>query len=337
MAKKIRLSDIAEKLNISTVTVSKALANKDGVSDELRQKIKDLALSMGYIAQSIESGTRRKTESTGNIGVLIPSRFFSTSSSFYWNLYNALSSEMMKQNYYCIMEQLDSQEEFDLVMPHMIQDKKVDGVIILGQVSPDYAHFFASNYRDFIFLDFYLDDEDIDTVTTDNFYGEYLMTDYLISQGHKDIRFVGSFSATTSIKDRYMGFLKAMLENGCHTEFSEIIEDRTRDGTLIPITLPETLPTAFVCNCDETAMNVLDALKKRGLSVPEDISVSGFDNYVSSGHPSPALTTVNVDPAAFAHCAVDIIVKKINSLPYNHGHTVVSGKLLIRDSVKKLR
>src|SRR5574344_1451397 len=100
MAKKIRLSDIAEQLQVSTVTVSKALANKDGVSEELRRKIKELALSMGYTSQPSASSGVKNSQSTGNIGVLIPSRFFSTSSSFYWNLYNALSTELMARNYY---------------------------------------------------------------------------------------------------------------------------------------------------------------------------------------------------------------------------------------------
>ncbi|HAH63494.1 MAG TPA: LacI family transcriptional regulator, partial [Treponema sp.] len=98
----------------------------------------------------------------------------------------------------------------------------------------------------------------------------------------------------------------------------------------------EKMPTAFVCNCDETAMHVIDALKKKGISVPEDVSVAGFDNYISSGTVSSPLTTVNIDPAVTARAAVEIIIKKINGLPYNHGHTVISGKLLLRDSVKKI-
>mgnify|MGYP000862252972 CR=1 FL=1 len=333
--KKTTLLDIAQKMNVSTVTVSKALANKDGVGDELRRKIKEMAVTMGYTT-SASNTVDPRSNGTGNIGILIPSRFFSSNSSFYWNLYNALSNELLKQNYYCIMEQLSSENEFDLVIPHMIQDKKVDGVIILGQISVDYARFFATCYRQFIFLDFYLNDENIDTVTTDNFYSEYIMTDYLISQGHKDIRFVGSFKATTSIKDRFMGFMKAMLENGYHVSFDEIIEDRDATGMNIPIILPEKMPTAFVCNCDETAMHVIDALKKKGISVPEDVSVAGFDNYISSGTVSSPLTTVNIDPAVTARAAVEIIIKKINGLPYNHGHTVISGKLLLRDSVKKI-
>ncbi|MFA6937383.1 MAG: LacI family DNA-binding transcriptional regulator [Treponema sp.] len=334
--RKTRLSDIAEKLHVSTVTVSKAIADKEGVSDELRDKIKHLAAEMGYRQKSSKYSSMRGEKSTGNIGILIPSHFFERSTSFYWSLYNALSRELLANGYYAIMEQLDNTEEFDLTMPHMVQDKKVDGVILLGQLSNDYAHYFTKNYSSFIFLDFYIGDEKTDSVTTDNFYSEYLMTEYLISQGHRNIRYVGNFGATTSISDRFMGFMKAMLENNLHVSFDEIIKDRNAKGLYFPIELPEKMPTAFVCNCDETASKLIGVLKSKGYKVPEDVSVAGFDNFVSSGSVTPALTTIAVDPAAIARAAVELILKKITNQPYNHGHTVIGGELLVRNSVKRI-
>lgn len=333
---KIRLSDIAEKLGVSTVTVSKAMADKDGVSDELREKIKQLAIEMGYRQKSAKLPSGRKDSSTGNIGILIPSRFFERATSFYWRMYNELSKELLSNGYYAIMQQLDSKEEFDLVIPRMVQERKVDGMILLGQLSNDYAHYFSRHYNNFIFLDFYINDDDSDSVTTDNFYSEYMITNYLISQGHRDIRYVGNFGATTSISDRFMGFSKAMLENGLRVSFEDIIPDRDKKGLYSPIVLPEKMPTAFVCNCDETASRLISVLNENGYRVPDDISVVGFDNFVSDGDTVPALTTVEVDSAAFARAAVEILLKKIYGQPYTHGHTVIGGKLIVRDSVKKI-
>jgi LacI family transcriptional regulator len=335
-SKKVRLSDIAEKLNVSTVTVSKAIADKEGVSDELRDRIKELAAEMGYRQKSSRFANLRGENSTGNIGILIPSRFFERSTSFYWNMYNALSRELLVNGYYAIMEQLDDKDEFDLIMPHMVMDKKVDGVILLGQLSNDYAHYFTKHYSSFLFLDFYIGDESTDSVTTDNFYSEYLMTEYLISQGHKNIRYVGNFGATTSISDRFMGFMKAMLENGLPVSFNEIIPDRTPKGIYDPIKLPAKMPTAFVCNCDETAAKLIGVLKSKGFRVPDDVSVVGFDNYVASGSVNPPLTTVEVDPNATARAAVELLIKKITGQQYNHGHTVIGGKIILRDSVRRI-
>ncbi len=334
---KVRLADIAEKLGVSIVTVSKAIADKDGVGEELRARIKELAYQMGYIQKSRQSQMTRSDESTGNIGVVIPSHFFDRSSSFYWAMYNALSKELISRGYYAIMEQLNSRDEFDLVLPQVVQNHKVDGIILLGQTSEDYARFFSRRYKDNVFLDFYIDDSGIDSVTTDNFYGEYQLTRHLISQGHRKILYVGNFNATTSITDRFMGFMKAMLENGLPASVDDIINDRNQKGLYEPLKLPASLPTAFVCNCDETARRLIALLKEQGVSVPRDISVVGFDNFLSDGQElPPALTTVEVDSAAMARTAVDILVKKIAGEPYTHGHTVISGKLLLRDSVRKI-
>ncbi len=335
-SRKVRLSDIAEKLDVSIVTVSKAIADKEGVSEELRKKIKAVAQELGYKQKAQIPGYKREN-STGNIGIVIPSHFFERSTSFYWTMYNAVSKELLANGYYGIMEQLSTKDEFDLVIPHVVQDKKVDGVIMLGQLSLDYAHFFTKHYSHFVFLDFYINDEDCDSITTDNFYNEYRMTQYLINQGHRNIRYVGNFNATSSIADRFMGFMKAMLENGLHVAFEEIIPDRNKKGLYEPIKLPENMPTAFVCNCDETAAKLINVLKENGFRVPKDVSVVGFDDFLADGRAiEPPITTVAVDSATLARVAVETLIKKINKQPYTQGHTVISGKLLIRDSVKKL-
>ena len=141
--KKVRLSDIAEKLGISTVTVSKALSDKDGVGDELRQQIKEIAVQMDYqVKRTNISGADGST--TGNIGILIPSRFFSPDVSYYWHIFNALSSELLNHGYYSIMELLSDDDENTFTLPRMIKDKKIDGLIVLGQTKDSYLEALSS-------------------------------------------------------------------------------------------------------------------------------------------------------------------------------------------------
>lgn len=334
--KKIRLADIAEKLNISTVTVSKALSNKDGVGDDLRKQIKDLAEEMGYKTKSSQNNTNGKI--TGNIGILIPSRFFSPNFSFYWYIFNFLSTELLHRNYYSIMELLSDKDEEELELPRMLQDKKVDGIIILGQISNEYIDAIHSRYDNFILLDFYTNNMNLDSVSNDNYYCSYNLTSYVINQGHKKLRFVGTFNATTSIKDRYMGFQKAMLENGLKTSFDEIIDDRDEKGQMIPIELPSKadMPTCFICNNDDTAAATIKALEAKGYKVPQDVSVTGFDNYLSHQDKVLPLTTVYIKPEDTASAAAGLIIKKITGEPYIKGRHLVSGSLIIRDSVAKL-
>lgn len=334
--KKVRLSDIAKKLNISTVTVSKALANKDGVGDDLRKQIKDLANEMGYKSKNNSGFSNGKI--TGNIGILIPSHFFGINTSFYWYIFNFLSTELLHRNYYSIMELLSTQDEENLVLPRMLQDKKVDGIIILGQVKEDYIDKIRLQYNNFILLDFYTDNTSLDSVSNDDYYSSYILTSYVISQGHKNIRYVGNFNATTSITDRFMGFQKAMLRNGLPSSVDDIINDRDERGFGIELNLPpkESMPTAFICNNDLTASILIDKLQQLGYKVPEDISVTGFDNYVAQSNLSVSLTTVAINPEDTANVAADLIIKKITNQPYIKGRHLVSGRIIIRDSVKNI-
>ncbi len=335
--KKVRLSDIAEKLNISTVTVSKALSDKEGVGDELRDLIKQVAEKMGYqTKKTASSGPKNGT--TGNIGILIPSRFFSPNVSYYWHIFNTLSSELLTRGYYSIMELLSDVDENNCSIPRMIQDKKIDGLIILGQTSDHYLETLNATYSNFILFDFYSAKLSFDSVSNDNYYCSYMITNYVISQGHKKIRFVGNFGATTSISDRFMGFQKAMLENHLPCSADTILNDRDEKGNMLKIQLPaaKDMPTAFICNCDETAANLITALEEKGYKVPQDISVTGFDNYLPKKQTSVELTTVYIKPEDSTRLAAELIINKITGQPYIKGRHLVSGSLVIRNSVKSL-
>jgi len=334
--KKVRLSDIAERMNVSTVTVSKALSNKDGVGEELRKQIKELADKMGYKYKK-NSRTANGKE-TGNIGILIPTRFFSRDNSYYWYLFNHLSVELLKYNYYSIIELITDDNESELSIPKMILDQKVDGVIILGQVNNKYIKAIKEQNINFILLDFYTEDTNLDSVSNDDYYCSYILTKWVIAQGHKKLRFVGTFDATTSIRDRFMGFQKAMFENKLDTSFSEIINDRDDKGQSIVMDIPlekENLPDAFICNNDVTAANVMTILEAKGFKIPEDVSVTGFDNYLANSSVSTPLTTVYIKPEDIAKVATDLILKKISGEHYIKGRHLVGGSIIIRDSVKK--
>ncbi len=329
---KVRLSDIAKKLGISTVTVSKALSNKDGVGDDLRKQIKALADEMGYRSKKSGEGTNQVT---GNIGILIPSKFFAPTTSFYWCLFNNISQELLSRNFYSIMELLSAEDEKAMQLPHMIQDNKVDGLIILGQVSDEYLDFISAHYDNFIILDFYTSRMNVDGVSDDNFYCSYLLTSYVISQGHRNLKFVGTFKSTTSIRDRFMGFAKALMENGMEAGIKDIIDDRDENGFDIPMDIPyDNLPDAFICNCDETAAKLIQALMKKGIKVPEDVSVTGFDNFLAGNNIPVPLTTVSIRPEDTALVAAELIINKITGKPYIKGRHLISGSLVIRDSVR---
>lgn len=336
MAKAIKLADIAEVLKVSKVTVSKALSDKDGVSDELREKIKKVAAEMGYRQNSIARSLRDGY--TYNIGVLIPEGFVEMYHSFYWELYQNVLNALTKKSYYGIMEVVNREDENNNVVPRMLQDSKVDGIIVMGELKKEYVEFLNSlDDVPVVMLDTYDKHIDYDTVTSDNYYGMYLLTDYLIEMGHRDILFVGNPRATSSIQDRFLGFTKALLERGIEYTSNSYISDREIGKKELNFELPEKMPTAFACNCDSVAYLLIKKLQDKGYKVPEDISVVGFDNYLITEISDLGITTFEVDMKTMAETAVDVILKKVRKVDYKPARRVICGKIVIKDTVKGLK
>ncbi len=333
--KNVTMSDIAKVMNVSTVTVSKALGDRDGVSLDLRERIKQKATEMGY---RMHTGTHGAKDGLNyNIGIVVARHFISDASAFYWIMYRYIVEMLQKQNYYGMLEVVDDVLDGRGEIPNSVLDKKVDGLIVLGQFSDEYINRLTSYYIPTVFLDFYGSREESETVLADNFYGAYMLTNHLISNGHRRIGFLGSISSTSSIQDRYLGYYKALLEHRIPLRQDWLIGDRSNESDIFPsFTLPQDMPTAFVCNCDETAYKLVNQLKAAGYSIPDDISVVGYDNHIYSTISSPRLTTIDVNSRAMSEEAVNIILHKIRDSSYKRGRTLVTGKLVRRESVKNL-
>ncbi|MBO5449369.1 MAG: LacI family DNA-binding transcriptional regulator [Ruminococcus sp.] len=331
MKKPVTLIDIARVCNTSNVTVSKALSDKSGVSDELRDKIKQVAEEMGYVA--VKSGSAKKKS---NVGVLIPAKFINPNGSFYWALYNYLVQRLKRENLYCIIENLEQSDEDNMVMPNFITDKKIGALISLGQLSDSYAQMLAENVDNLILLDYYIPGLKVDSIVTNGYNGGYKLTSYLISMGHRRIGFIGSRFATSSIFDRYMGYLKALIENGLEIREDWLIDDRDKRD-FIQMSFPENMPTAFVCNCDEAAFHAIKQLRARGYSVPEDISIVGYDNYLISEVSDPTITTINVDAEYMADLAVQTLLLRISDPNAAYRMRTIEGDLVIKDSVLPIK
>ena len=339
--KAVKLADIAEALDVSIVTVSKALSDQSGVSEELRAKIKTLADEMGYKPLAAMR-TRKEQNKSYNIGVLIPGRYVGFYESFYWKLYQEVINCGMTKGCFTLLELLYDEDEKSETLPKLVTENKADGLIIIGRPGSDYASFLSSRTKlPLVFLDFYGSDISADCVISDSFYGSYLMTKYLLDRGHRDICFVGTLFATESITDRYMGYCKALMERGIKPDTDRVVSDRNIETGISTepddIVLPDKMPTAFVCNCDTAAAIMAMALRSKGYRVPEDVSIVGFDNYLPPADRSFEVTTYEVDVHEMARIAINTMVRKIGGESYQKGMRIVEGQLIERNSVKTIK
>lgn len=335
MAKNVTLSDIASAAGVSNVAVHKALNDKPGVSEDLRKTIKQLAMEMGYTS----SGSTKKPSErsrTGNIGVMVPEKYYGYSVTFYGQLYEQVVKALYAYKYYGILELLELEDIMNLRLPKVVQDKKVDGLIILGQVSREYADFLLNHVKlPIIFLDSCLPGRAIDTVVSDGFYGTYMLTNYLIELGHRKIGFVGSVDMTSSIADRYWGYRKSLRENGIPFQNEWEFPDRDSLGSMLePILEKPAGLDALVCNCDITALSVIQSLEANGFRIPEDLSIVGFDDFLLRGAGENFITSYRVEMEVMAKRCVKTLLKKIDGEPYAKGVQIITGEMICRNTVK---
>lgn len=330
MSKKVSMRDLAAQLNISAVSVSKALSGKEGISEELRQIIVDKAIEMGYEYKPLHMNL----VSAKRIGVLVSQTFISDS-SFYAQIYKTLALELGKRGHICTLEILNHRDETMGNLPLSIDNDDYDGLFVLGTLSESCMDKALHLEIPVVFVDNYTVENDVDCVVSDSVYGSHMLTNYLIKKGLKKIAFVGTVTATNSIMDRYLGYLKALLQNDIPAREEYVLPDRDISGYLTDISIPKDLPEAFVCNCDETAFHLIKQLDSLGIKVPKDVSVVGFDDYLYATLATPKLTTFKVDINEMCEVATNLLEDKLKNPSISHGRKVVSGKLVLRDSVRE--
>jgi LacI family transcriptional regulator/LacI family purine nucleotide synthesis repressor len=336
MGSLVRMKDIAQKVGVSTVSVSKALSGQRGVSDSVRARIIECAEQMGYVYPE----DRKKKKDFGyNIGILIANRYFDRYNSFYGNLQQLVNAEASKMSCSTMLEVVPKEDEERHVVPHILAHDTVDGLIVLGYMDEAYLeHIRSATKLPQIYLDFQADKGRCDCVISDSFYGAYQLTSYLIEHGHREIAYVGTLRATGSIMDRYLGYLKAMMEHGLEVKKGWVIEDRDIETGKMDVdrffSLPEKLPTAFVCNCDLAAGYLSRKLEEMGVRCPQDVSIVGYDNFSYSAISERMFTTYEVDTREMARKAVHNMIHKLNGEYYRKGVTIVTGRIVERDSVR---
>ena len=151
--------------------------------------------------------------------------------------------------------------------------------------------------------------------------------------------FVGKRLMTTSIDDRYFGYLKSLMEHGVPWREDWVIDDRDSDGVMDnekEFILPEDMPTAFFCNSDLAASMMYQKLVREGYDVTGDISIVGFDNYLADQFAGIGLTTYEIDTKEMAKRVVHIILHKLLNARYSTGTFVIPGRFIERESVRRI-
>lgn len=331
MKKKVVMQDIADRLNISKNSVSQALSGKDGVSEETRRKIIETAEEMGY--QYKRKGMpKKKTKTIGLIG----SEFVFTTKTFFGEIFLSIEREAQLHGIKLLIQSITPASRDQLKLPSFIDDRDVDGILILSHISTEYINKVLSKGIPTVLIDHHHPLIDADAVLTNNRFGAYTAVKHLIDLDHRDIAIIGNIDLSPSYQERWEGYLLALREHGIEPSkdrmFIRVKEDENTIDELIQSIKEQ--PSAWFCINDGFGYFVCASLKKRGYRIPEDISICGFDNSHYSQMSVPKITTMHIDLPLFAHKAFNQLMWRIDHPEAVHQEILLPTRLIQRESTR---
>jgi len=334
---KIGIKEIASKAGVSTATVSHAFRNPGRVSDETRKKVLDAAKKVGYTPNRLAASLR--TARSGNIVAIIPDVADSHNSE----IIKAIEKVAHSRGYSVLLGDTQGSEEREREFAAMTTSRQADGIILMshrfpfdmgkGKLAVDDLPPVVSGCE-------FSGHDYIPAVAVDDVQAAMDATRHLISYGHKDIGVITGDMNSTSGRDRLEGFRGAMSQAGLSCNEDLIVS--AKYSPLSGETATETLllnkkrPTAIFCFSDEIALGCMYALRQHGFSVPDDISVIGFDNIPFAKYFSPPLTTIAQPAQDIGTICATILLDLIDGKKPEKLRNLLPHELLIRESTRRL-
>lgn len=322
---KVKISDIAKALEISTISVSRALSGQSGVSADLRDKILIKAKEMGYY----------KAKNNEDIKILVlHQKPFVQDSSNYSCMVQGIERVIQKTGCEYDLEFVDKEHQDELYLPNKIQKGiNFDGIIFIGRFNSEYVNFISTKIKNQVFYTGYSPSFDCDSVWYNFNNAGYKQCEYLIKKGHKVIGFLGSSSIYKN-KEKVLGITSALEDYQLPVRDELFIYEENFEERLTELINRKDGPTAVICQWDYTAIKLIKFLYEKGIKVPDNISVIGSGNTEMSSLCIPALTTLELNIEYACECAVALLLKRINSQHKPYENIMINSVLVERDSVR---
>lgn len=332
----ITIKDIAKMLNVSHTTVSRSLNDSPLISKETKDKVKELAKQYNYKPNFSARGL--VLSKTYTIGLFFSTLRTGTSANFFLRCVRGVNS-IVKDTYNLAVEAIDDYEDFG-----HITRRHFDGIIVMSQ-SPNDDEFIAHIVKEnipLVVLNREIIGQYVTTILSDDQKGAYDLTKYIIECGHRDIAFIEGKPEFLNTHKRKQGFLRAHIDAGL--EFNEGFalpgkyDHESGYQAMQRILDMKELPTAVFCSNDEMALGAMKAIKQRNIAMPDEISITGFDDMGFTAYLTPSLTSVLRPIEEMSREGAQILLSKINQYQTTESQIInLKAKLIIRDSVKKLK
>lgn len=332
------IKDIARELNVSSSTVSRALKDYPGISEETKIKVKEMAKKLNYRPNAIALSLRKSRSFT--IGVIVPEVvhfFFST-------VISGIEEVANSRGYTVILTQTNEKLSREKTSVETMLSNQIDGFLVsYSKETTDFDHFTHLLEKGYpiVFFDRIPDIPSAIRVIVDDYSGAYQATKHLLSQGYKNVLHLAGPSNLKISQERTRGYLDALSEFGIKANPSWVVEcthGTQEEANRLTSILLKTLnpcPDAIFANNDMAAVGALMACKAAGYSVPEDIGIVGFSNWQFCSMVEPSLSSVAQPGFRMGMTATQLLldlIEKKKSVEEYQEPVVLSTELLIRKS-----
>lgn len=331
--KNITQEDIARRLRVSRITVSKALRGHDDISETMKEKVLSTARKMGYTPNLVASNLSRKK--TNMVGIVIPD----LENSFYAYLSDTIIDELSEAGYTAIITVSREKEESERENILTLLGLRVDGLLVCTSQSTRDKDLFDLSARmgtPLVFFDRIIRDAGSGSVAFDDREGTLNALDSLINAGFTKIAHFAGYSSVSVGRIRSAAFRFALRKRGIEIKSDWIIEGgfEVEDGynAFMKIADRNELPQLVFAVNDRVALGAYKAASVKGLKIPQDISVAGFGFRETTEMFSPPLAVINQEPRRMGAEAVRILTSEIRGLKHEK-HVLIPVNFIKNKSV----
>ncbi|MBC8181613.1 LacI family DNA-binding transcriptional regulator [candidate division KSB1 bacterium] len=332
--------DVAKKAGVGIGTVSRVINNSPQISPKTRDKVRKVIKELKYQPSIMARGLARK--STNTIACIVPS----FTGYFYFELLNGVQKVISKKGYDLILYSVDLFDKKEEIFKRTIRERRVDGVLIISMtVSDTSAEKFIQSKLPLTLIDSF--HKNLDSITIENREGALIATRHLIKLGHKKLGMINGSLSSVPARIRLDGFKEALAESDItaderfivNTDISNNSEFLNNDGfnkaagyRAMQTILNENnnRPTAVFIASDIQAVGAIRAIREKGLRIPDDIAIVGFDDIELSEY--LGLTTIHQPMFEMGTLAANRLTSKIAGTNSKDLKKVFSTKLVIRET-----
>ncbi|HKV01749.1 MAG TPA: LacI family DNA-binding transcriptional regulator [Ktedonobacteraceae bacterium] len=330
----VSIYDIAKKAGVAPSTVSRALEDHPRIGATTKKRIQELAREMDYVPSTVAKSLA--ANKTWTIGMVLAT----ISDPFMGRVVEGVEQAAIEVGFTVIVSTSQHDHQRGIAGIEMLQQRRVDGIIVIAShLFDQYPRFYGSSKVPIVIINEQKPGETMHFVTVDDVHGAQLAVEHLIALGHRRIGYVGVTNHAKSNQYRLKGYQDALEVAGIASDpalifTSDTIEDHAKRGEASLEPLLAAGATAVFCFNDTTAMGLLAACHKRGLSVPDNLSVVGFDDIDMAAYTHPPLTTIRQPRFELGQRAMHMMLNLLaGQEPENQ---ILPGELVVRQTTALL-